>query len=133
MPRLNEMYPSRWLSTKDVEEDTLVTIKTIDEEKIGGEDKWVLYFREIDKGLVLNQTNAKSIAKLHGEDTDDWLGKRIVLFPTEVQFKGDMVDAIRVRSKAPKPAAAKVAAAKVAPMTQDEADDELADADPPPF
>ncbi len=122
MPNLSSMYPSRWLSSKDLDgEDKIVTISRIEEEQIGGDDKWVLYFRktETDKGLVLNQTNAKSIAKLHGEDSDDWIGKAITLYPTEVQFKNEMVEAIRVRSKAP----AKVKKALVTQAEADEPDD----------
>ncbi len=119
MPNLSDMYPSRWLTSKDLDgEDKTVTISRIEEAQIGGEDKWVLYFKrtETDKGLVLNQTNAKSIAKIHGDDSDEWIGKQIVLFPTEVQFKGDMVEAIRVRSKAP-------ARVKKPVLTQAEADE----------
>ncbi len=121
MPSLKDMYPSKWMSAKDLDgQDKVVTIRRIEEETIAQEDKWVLYFdlRQSTKGLVLNQTNAKAIAKLHGEDSDEWIGKSITLFPTEVQFKQEMVEAIRVRSKAP--VAQK---AKVAPMTQAEADE----------
>ncbi len=135
MPNMKEMYPSKWLTAKDLDgEDKVVTIRRIEEESIAQEDKWVLYFdlRQTTKGLVLNQTNAKSIAKLYGEDTDDWINKSITLYPTEVQFKGDMVEAIRVRNKAPKPPAVKrqpdevgplpKVAAKVTPMTQADVD-----------
>ncbi len=128
MPIMKDMYPSKWLTAKDLDgEDKVVTIRRIEEESIAQEDKWVLYFdlRQTTKGLVLNQTNAKSIAKLHGEDTDDWINKSITLYPTEVQFKGDMVEAIRIRNKPPvlkgKP---QPAPAKTAPMTQEEADEE---------
>ncbi len=122
MPNLKDMYPSRWLTAKDLgEEDKVVTIRRIEEETIAQEDKWVVYFdlRQTSKGLILNQTNAKMIAKLHGEDSDDWIGKSITLFPVEVDFKGDQVPAIRVRSKVPVPPKA-----KVAPLTQVEADAE---------
>ncbi len=126
MPSLKDMYPSKWMSAKDLDgEDKVVTIRRIEEETIAQENKWVLYFdlRQSTKGLVLNQTNAKTIAKLHGEDSDEWIGKSIALFPTEVDFKGDQVEAIRVRSKAPvtKPKTA-AAPPKVVPMTQDEVD-----------
>jgi hypothetical protein len=131
MPRLNEMYPSKWMSAKDLDgQDKVVTIRRIEEETIAQDDKWVLYFdlRQSTKGLVLNQTNAKTIAKLYGEDSDEWIGKSITLFPTEVDFKGDQVEAIRIRSKAPvlgrKP---QPVPAQPAPMTQADvdADDEI--------
>lgn len=105
MTKISDMYPSRWLKASDCEdEDLAVTIDRIVEEEIGQarDLKWVVYFKELDKGLVLNKTNTTTIAKLWGDDTDDWEGCQITLYATEVQFQGDMVEAIRVRSKPPK-------------------------------
>jgi len=51
--------------------------------------------------LVLNKTNATSIAAIHGAATSGWVGKEIVLFPTETKLKGDMVGCIRVRGRKP--------------------------------
>jgi hypothetical protein len=70
------------------------------------EDKVVLKLRETPKGLVLNKTNWNTISKVLGsDDTDDWEGKRIALWSMDVQFSGEMVRAIRVRPRAPKPPA----------------------------
>jgi hypothetical protein len=105
MPRIGDMYPSKWLKASDCEdEDLVVTIDRVVEEEIGQQRdlKWVLYFKELDKGLVLNKTNTTTIAKLWGDNTDDWEGCQVTLYATEVQFQGDMVEAIRVRSKPPK-------------------------------
>jgi hypothetical protein len=112
MPTLSEMHPSKWLSAADLdEEDLTVTMKRIEQERIGqgsqADDKWVLYFKGQDKGLVLNKTNAKTIAGLYGDDTDNWMGKPITLFPTQVDMQGKQVDAIRVRNKPPKAKASK--------------------------
>lgn len=130
MPKVNEMYPSRYLKAADCEDAELVlTIKSIEEEKIGTDDKWVVYFRGEDKGLVLNKTNTNVIAKLYGDDTDDWIGKAITLYATEVQFQGDMVEAIRVRSKVPKTAKAKV----TTPPAREPGDDDEDEMDGSPF
>jgi hypothetical protein len=112
MPSVNDMYPSKWLKSSDCEDgDLVLTIAEIREERIGqgsqADDKWVVYFKEEDKGLVLNKTNTNTIAKLYGDETESWIGKQIVLFATEVQFQGDMVEAIRIRSKPPKRPGAK--------------------------
>ncbi len=138
MPNLSEMYPSKWLKASDCDDgDMIVTIRDVAQEYIGqdgeGDAKWVVYFHEVEKGLILNKTNSRSIAKLHGEDTDDWLGKRIALFSMEVQFKQDVVPAIRVRLKAPKGKAAAPAAAKApaAPSPGDEMPDDDPDVAPP--
>jgi hypothetical protein len=119
MPKTSEMYPSKWLRSADCEDgDLVLTIADIKQERIGqgsqADDKWVLSFEEEEKGLVLNKTNTNTIAKLYGDDTDDWIGKQVTLFATEVQFQGDMVEAIRVRSKPPRQPRAKAARPVVA-------------------
>ena len=107
MPKISEMQPSKYLKATDAEDgDLILTMSDVKEETLGmGKDadkKWVLYFEEQPKGLVLNKTNMNTIAKLYGDDTDDWEGKKVTLFATEVQFKDEMVEAIRIRSKPPK-------------------------------
>jgi hypothetical protein len=68
----------------------------------GGEvEKIVVQFRKRDKKLVLNKTNAETIARMLGDDTDDWIGKEIQLYPAQVNFAGQMVPAVRVYEDAP--------------------------------
>lgn len=113
---INEAYPGKYLKADvDVPEDEslIVVIERVEMETVGqGDDadhKPVVYFKGMTKGLVLNKTNAHVIAKVLGSpDTDDWEGRKIALFSTDVQFGADMVRAIRVRSKSPK--APKIAA-----------------------
>ena len=72
--------------------------------------------------MVLNVTNTKIISAAFGDDSDNWDGKVIVLYPAMVQFGSDMVEAIRV--KLPKPAAAaKPKAHEPPPAEFDQADD----------
>lgn len=61
--------------------------------------KLVLKFQGKEKGLALNKTNATTIASACGPDTDHWIGKKIFLYATKVDFGGNMVDAIRVRAE----------------------------------
>jgi hypothetical protein len=92
--------------------------------------KFIVRFEETEQALIANMTNSRIIAGLYGDDTDDWIGQRITLYPTETQFNGRMVPAIRVRSKPPqakRPAPARAAAPRrpgrpAQPMTQEEAD-----------
>jgi hypothetical protein len=88
----------------------------VDMEKISNEDddkKPVLYFTKSNvtvvktKGLVLNKTNSKVIATAYGDDSKAWQGKEIILFMALVDFRGDQVEAIRVRVPKPQAAPAK--------------------------
>ncbi|MEK9894918.1 MAG: hypothetical protein VW518_00645 [Burkholderiaceae bacterium] len=96
--------PGKFLKHQDLNgQETLITIDAYQLEEVGQEKekKWVLYFRELEQGLILNATNGRTICKLYGEEMDDWVGKRITLYTAEVQFGSEMVEAIRVRAKAP--------------------------------
>lgn len=109
---INKMYESKYLKADDIvemaneeTETAVVTIESVTMEAIGqGQDqKPVVYFRNIKQGMILNKTNATTLSKLLGStDTDDWEGKTIGLFATEVDFQGSQVLSIRVRMKLPK-------------------------------
>ena len=62
-----------------------------------------IYFDADLKPLVLNMTNAKSIRKATGSPyMEDWVGRRITLYVQQgVKAFGEIVDAVRVRPKAP--------------------------------
>jgi hypothetical protein len=105
--KISNAFPSKYLKAADLQDKpvTLVMARVDLESIADGEDKKpVLFFTKAKKGLVLNKTNSKVIAAAYGDDTDMWDGKTLVLFPAMVDFRGDTVEAIRVR--VPKPAAA---------------------------
>lgn len=104
---LNNMFPSHYLKSSDLQNrpQTLV-IESCTLEPVGDEDmpKPVLAFRNTALKLVLNRTNAESIADLYGEETDAWIGQAVELYPARVPFKGKQVDAIRIRPPSRRPA-----------------------------
>ena len=114
MPSFRDAFPSKWLKAEDCHPPLILTIKSVGLEDIGsGSDvkrKLVLRFYETDKGFVLNVTNGNLIAALFGtDDYDEWVGSRICLGSTKVQFKDKLVDAIRVQpvpTRKPRPVAA---------------------------
>jgi hypothetical protein len=57
------------------------------------------------KPMLINTTNTRTIVKLYGKNPKAWIGKRITLYPTTVQMKGETKDCIRVRPTAPPMAA----------------------------
>ena len=101
--KFTDMFPSNYLKAEDLQGSKLkVTIADVVRERLGDDEKSVLYFREKKKGLVLNVTNGKSVMKIAGsDDSNDWEGTQINLYATEVDFKGDRVPAIRIEDDVP--------------------------------
>jgi len=118
----NEAFPSKYLKHEDLGgEPMTVTIKSAAFETmkgLDGEDKQkvVLQFN-LGKPFVLNMTNYDAVADALGTDeTDNWIGGKVELYPTTTPMGGKIVDCIRIR----KPGAAdKTKPKKVTPLRAD--------------
>ena len=105
MPKISDMLPSSYLKQTDFDETGyIVTVKSIEQKNVAREDeppenKWIVYFNEYEKAMVLNTTNINGLAKACGsEDTDDWPGKAVIVYvdPT-VGYGGKITGGLRVR------------------------------------
>lgn len=96
---IQEAFPSKYIKAADLNDQNVrVIMERVEMEDIGDDgDKPVLYFRGKSKGMVMNKTNSNNIAIVYGDETDDWVGKEIILYPTMVDYQGRSVPAIRVR------------------------------------
>lgn len=118
---MKELYPSKYLKADDVEEEggeVRALIKGIKLEELQNnegqnEEKPILYFTNLAKGLVLNRTNADRIAAVHGDESDEWRGKEIILYTEPITAFGKTANAIRV--KIPKPPAKALAGQPTVP------------------
>jgi hypothetical protein len=95
---INESFPSKYLKASDIEGQPTVVIANVATEEVGKDKEMrpVLYFDGEEKGIILNKTNATNISKLYGYETDDWIGKKVMLGTTWVDFQGQSVEAIRI-------------------------------------
>jgi arabinogalactan endo-1,4-beta-galactosidase len=109
---IDDQFPSKFLKAADLNgHEIVVTIKDCIVESLGEDKRPVLYFAGKDKGVVLNKTNATNIREAYGPDTDEWTGKKVVLYTAYVDFQGRSVESIRVR----KPKASEVTNASAKP------------------
>jgi hypothetical protein len=101
--KLNEMFPSRFLSKDDLVEPIVFTIDTVVMEEVqsedGKENKPILYFYGVDeKPLILNKTNAETLEKKFGSDSKDWENKEIEVYvDPKIRFGKKVIGGIRVR------------------------------------
>lgn len=88
--------------------DIVLTIDFIRVEPVTGSDGKkenlpVCHWKENQKGMILNATNMKMIAKVLGSSyVEDWSGRQIQIGIEKVRAFGDLVEALRVRKFAPK-------------------------------
>lgn len=99
-----DCFPSPYIKAADLQgKDVPVVIDTVTIEDVGHpkERLPVVYFSGHDKGMVLNVTNSGTISSLYGENTAEWKGRPITLFPTTTEFSGRTVPCLRIRPVAP--------------------------------
>jgi hypothetical protein len=82
----DQLFPGRFLKSGELNgKDVTLTIDSIKleemEDQKGKRMKPIIAFRERKKEWVLNRTNAECLKAMWGRDTNDWLGKRVTLWP----------------------------------------------------
>jgi hypothetical protein len=55
-----------------------------------------MYFKGGIKPLVVNKTNATTLARAFGKDFEDWVGRRVEIRPETTMYGGKIVPAIRL-------------------------------------
>jgi len=100
MPTSNDAFPSKFISASDLQgREPVVKITHVTSDEIGGKQKYVCFFAGKQKGLVLNKTNWNNIVRISGcDNSDDWTGVNVCLFEAMVDFQGESVPAVRIKS-----------------------------------
>jgi hypothetical protein len=122
--KVSEMFPARFMRGQDLSAPILVQLTAIEREEVHprpgvSEQKYVLRFERIDPrsakpapmpnvarahngyGVILRKSLAQQIAAALGTDeTDEWVGKRIVLESSQTRAAGH--DVLTVAARAPK-------------------------------
>lgn len=103
MALVKDMIQSKFLRKEDFDEDQVCTIKDCRLEDVGKENdqeqRWVLYFKERDKGMVLNVTTIRVLEAAYGGDSDHWTGNKVMVYvDPNVSFGGKVVGGLRLRT-----------------------------------
>ena len=92
----------------DPGKDLIATIREVKQENVTGpdgkkEECSVMHFRESSiKPMILNVTNSRTIERIaQSPYIEDWAGHKIQIYIESVKAFGDVVDALRIRPKAP--------------------------------
>jgi hypothetical protein len=121
--KLSEAFPSNILKSEDLQgREVAVVIASAEIEPVGTERKLVLTFQGKKKSMICNKTNAGRIALMYGDDTEEWIGKEILLFADFVEFQGKSVKGLRIKSPAKRTPPAQQ---KPKPSVADDLDDAI--------
>jgi len=92
-----------YLKSGDFQEEQQVEIQAVSVEQFGREDdserKAIVFFRGLQKGLVLNKINAETLKEIAGTpELDDWMGVKCIIYTDpNVQFSGKRVGGLRIK------------------------------------
>lgn len=101
---VKDLIVGKYLSAKDmVGQRVLATLDVCQieefENKTTGvtDTRPVVYFEDLDQGMVLNKTNLKVLAREFGEETERWKGRRVLVTTHKVKTPaGAEVDGLRI-------------------------------------
>ena len=104
--KLSEMFPRKYATGEDLQgKPVTVTVAQVVQEEMRPQassppvKKWVVYFHEAQKGVVLSRTLAYQIGEaLHSEETNDWTDQKVTLYPKPMMVAGKKRIAIRARA-----------------------------------
>jgi hypothetical protein len=125
--RKDQIFPSKYLKEPDLRgRDVQVTIDFAERVTLNQKPALLLHFQGKDKGLVINTTLYDQIVAATGEDdTDDWKGHTITLFPTTTEYQGKSMPVVRVRAQKPSGNGKPQPAAAQAPPDNDPEDEDF--------
>jgi len=99
-----DLFPSKYLKCADLKGKPRVVeieqapIETLKNPKGEEQRKVVLYFKGAKKALPLNLTNFDAVMDIAGSDeTNNWPGARLELYPATTMMGGKITDCIRIR------------------------------------
>lgn len=90
--KTSQMIQSKFLKKEDFPTPMVMTIRGVAMEKVGQSDtRWVMYFNEHAKGIVLNVTKIRQLEATFGEESDHWVGKRVKVMNDPTVMMGTQV------------------------------------------
>lgn len=102
--RMSDAFPSKYIKHEDLGgREVTVRINYVKIEAVGPDkdNLPVMYFIGKEKGMVLNKTNANTIAIAYGDDSDDWSNQPVVLYAAPTEYQGKSTTGLRVRIPRP--------------------------------
>jgi len=103
-----EAFPSPYLAASDFPQPQILTVDVVQKKYIQGGanpgEKYICFFSGVVKGMILNKTNWRALARTSGIDQSDaWRGVQIEACADTVLMKGEVTPCIRLRTPTRQP------------------------------
>jgi hypothetical protein len=102
----DSLYGSKYLSVTDLKDAEprlrigKVEVAELRDKNGATKRKYVMWFEGVEKGLVINLTNAKKLADAYGKQPSKWIGQSTQLYSEDTTFgKGVRVRPLMSRPK----------------------------------
>ena len=93
--KMHDAFPGNYLKADQIQKPTEVIIDRVEMADFDDGSKPVVYFRGKQLGAVLNKTRWGQIQDaVMAEDTNDWIGRRIIIKRGQAMFQGKLVGSI---------------------------------------
>ena len=103
MASVKEFYKVKLLAAKDIKGKTIrgvitaVYPETMHDKERGDSTKLVVELGDGEHRIQLNKTNAIALAKMAGDDTDEWVGKTLEIKTGPTVFQGKPTEGLVLR------------------------------------
>ena len=98
----DDLYGSKYFSVSDLKDSEprlkvgKVEVAELREKNGTTKRKYVMLFEGVEKGLVINKTNARKLADAYGKQSSKWIGQIVQLYSEDTSFgKGVRVRPLR--------------------------------------
>jgi hypothetical protein len=119
--KISETYPSRFLKYHDLAgREHKVIIENVVSEKLGDDIKPVINYKGWSKSHPLNKGVSTTIADGLGDETNSWIGREIIIFPTTTDYQGKRYEVVRARLLVARDSKLPVSTAMPPPSDDDE-------------
>ena len=99
----DDLYGSNFLAATDLKKPITAIVEQVEQQDFARQGerrkmKAVLHVRGIKKPIVVNKTNALTLAAAFGKDFDDWIDQRVTIKAEPTTFGGKPTKGIRLYS-----------------------------------
>lgn len=102
-PTWQALFTGKYLASADLgdREPTVkierIEVETVEDEKKGPRERWIMYVANGRKGILLNRTNCVLIAAILNTDKPkEWIGHQVTFGVRDVPFGAEIVKGLRV-------------------------------------